>query len=125
MHEISEKIIEQQMKKCVHFTGIMDECCAAGVKYSEVRAGPMMFPCLKSGGECTKAKFLTREEAEQKELEVAKGVGMYLIVKDHVRKTGKRSGSIKCNCGGTMLFAVASNDHIRASCSSCQTKFME
>lgn len=129
MNEISEKIIQQVMKKCVHFTGVMNKCCDAGVTYSEVRAGPMMFPCLQTGGECSKAKFLSREEAEKQELELAKGVaaslGMYSLAKNHFEKTGERSATIKCNCGGKMTYAVAHNNHIRASCPSCGTKFVE
>jgi hypothetical protein len=47
---------EQIANKCIHFNGIMEKTCKAGICYSDVREepgeGPYKFPCLKQGGEC-------------------------------------------------------------------------
>lgn len=128
-NKISEQIIDQLVKKCVHFDGIMNKCCKAGVEYSSVMAGRLMFPCRQTGGSCSKAKYPTRKEAEAQELEMmthaAQGLEMFAAALDHHEKTGSTQGTIKCPCGGTMNYAVASNGHIRAGCPSCGNSFLQ
>lgn len=127
------KTIEQQMSdKCIHFNGIMNECCKAGIKYSEVRSTdkPYKFPCLKQGGSCASSQFRTPEEVEKRIAEMVdnsiKVLGAYLKVKDHSEKTKQDHGKLPCECGGELHYAVAQgNGHIRVKCSRCEIAFME
>lgn len=123
-------LVDQLSIKCIHFTGIMNECCAAGVKYSDVRVGkPYEFPCIGTGGECSKRKLRTPAEVEKhiKDLEdlAASQIAMYVLAKSHFAKTKERTAKIQCVCGGQMTYAVASNNHIRAKCPTCGQSFME
>lgn len=125
-----EQMTDKLQKRCIHFTGLMGKVCRAGIVYREVRTEePLCFPCISTGGECSKAKYPTKEEAEveakKMEDEAVAGVAMYLLVKDHHRKTGQQSGKIQCTCGGMIGYYVASNGHIRASCSQCKTTFVQ
>lgn len=128
-NEISEKVIDQLVKKCIHFDGVMNKHCKAGVEYATVCAGPLMFPCKQTGGSCSKAQYPTREEAEAQELEMmkhaAQGLEMFAAALEHHEKTGRTQATIKCPCGGTMRYAVASNGHIRAACPSCKSSFVQ
>jgi len=105
----------------------MNKCCEAGVTYSEVRAGPMMFPCLQTGGECSKAQFPTPEQAEAKEKEMleqsAAALNIMERVMNHVKETKQQTGKIQCDCGAQLAFVVAPNGHIHAGCSSCKISF--
>lgn len=128
---IQRTLQEQMTSKCIYFNGVMNECCKAGIKYRDVRAGPMMLPCLKSGGECSKAEFPTEEKARQELDEMlkdsAKVLEVMVLIKDYIKKRGKvLSGSVECSCGGEIQFRVAeANGHIRAMCSTCHLSFME
>lgn len=122
---------DQISRKCIHFNGVMNDLCNAGVKYSDVRIDkPYKFPCLSQGGECPKASFRTEDEVKQKVAEI-EGSGIKVLVaigsiKDHVAKTNDRSGSIPCQCGGKLHFTVAAvNGHIWAKCITCGMAFNE
>ena len=124
---------EQIARKCIHFNGVMEKVCKAGINYADVRVGrPYQFPCLKQGGECSHAQFQTNEEvkAELAEIE-SDGIRVTLAlisIKDHVRETNKQSGMIKCQCGGEgdLHYAVAEiNGHIWAKCTTCKLAFNE
>lgn len=51
---------------CVHYTGAMDDACAAGVRYADVRGeGPgVILPCVSAPGapECAARRLPTAEE---------------------------------------------------------------
>ena len=125
---------EQIARECIHFNGVMNKECKAGIKYSDVRAepdkGPYLFPCLKQGGECQAAKFRSDEEVEQelKEIEEisAKALTAMVMVKSHYASTKEPSGKIKCDCGGDLHYTVAQiNGHVWAKCGSCGLTFNE
>lgn len=122
---------EQLARKCIHFNGVMNDTCTAGIKYADVRVGkPYKFPCLKQGGECKCAEFLTDDQAKQKAAEIkqhdVKALTAFLSVKAHFEKTKDQSGTVPCQCGGKLHYAVASlNGHIRAKCDSCGISLME
>ncbi len=124
---------EQIANKCIHFTGVMNDTCNAGIKYADVRTNdrPYKFPCLCQGGECASRQLLTEEEVEQEVKEIL-GIGTHgliasLAVKAHYEKTKQDHGKIKCPCdqNGELAYAVASNGHIRVHCSTCKLSLME
>lgn len=65
---MSKSLREQIESKCKHFTGLLDDKCAAGVVYDKVRKkGLRGIPCLKhsdNGGECEKCQWKTEEEIQ-------------------------------------------------------------
>ena len=120
------KSLEDQIaSKCKHFNGIMNDCCNIGIKYSDVRVGkPYQFPCIKTGGSCSKAEYLTQEEVKNKLAEFAKreevAVGAYVKVKEHYKNTKQNPGQLPCECGGQLNYTVAeSNGHIWLKCKDC------
>lgn len=125
---------EQISRKCIHFNGVMENVCKAGVNYKDVReepaSGPYKFPCLQQGGECKHAQFRTPEEVKQKVFEIDNECVKALIavstVKDHIHKTKEQQGKVKCECGGELHYAVAAvNGHVWAKCNSCGISFNE
>jgi hypothetical protein len=61
------------VRKCIHFNGVMNECCRAGVKYEDVSKN-RQFPCLSEEGavHCEKSQYPTPEEAKAKEKKCCK-----------------------------------------------------
>jgi hypothetical protein len=122
---------EQIARKCIHFNGIMEKECKAGINYDDVKVDkPFKFPCLKQGGECPCAKFLTDEEVEEKVKSIEEGGVKAMIavakIKDHYKNTKEPNGKIKCDCGGDLHYAVAQiNGHVWAKCNSCKLSFNE
>lgn len=122
---------DQIHNRCIHFNGIMNKECKAGIKYEDVRVDkPYNFPCLKTGGICSKSQFPTEEEvqAEIKEIEVG-GLwaltAMAKIIKE-VKNSEYGFGTIDCDCGGIIHYSTAElNGHIRARCNKCNNSFME
>jgi hypothetical protein len=127
----SLSIHEQLARKCIHFNGVMEKVCKAGIKYEDVRIGkPYKFPCLKQGGECKCAEFLTDDQAKEKAAEIEgngiKTLTAIFAIKAHHEKTKSQNGVVPCQCGGKLHYAVSSfNGHIRAKCDSCGISFME
>lgn len=124
--------LEQQIaRKCIHFNGVINRTCDAGVNYADVRFDkPYQFPCLKQGGECSKSWFRTQQEVKARVEEIegsgTKALVAMIAIKDHIKKTKEQSGKIPCQCGGELHFAIASvNKHIRAMCKSCGINFTE
>lgn len=126
------KSLELQISdRCIHFNGIMNDCCKAGIKYADVRIDrPYKFPCLKQGGECSSCQFPTGEEVKNRIGEITdmgnKSLVAYAKIKEHIGETKGVSGVIDCECGGKLKFSVAStNGHIWAACSQCGISFVE
>ena len=84
---------------CIHFTGIQNEKCAAGVEYKSVRdsSGPGMarWPCLTLNckpaiTECARREFPTPEQIEQWEREI-------LAVTERMVKDAAEGRCIHCH----------------------------
>ena len=125
---------EQIARKCIHFNGIMNDECKAGVKYKDVRVddsdGPYKFPCLKQGGECSCAQFRTDEEVKATVAQInnagTKTLIAMIAIKAHIQKTKQQSGKVPCQCGGELRYTAASiNGHVWAKCNSCDIAFNE
>lgn len=124
---------DQIADKCIHFNGVMEKICKSGIAYTDVRVegdGPYKFPCLKQGGQCSSAQFLTPEEVDAKVksiedsgLKVTRAIA---AIKDHISKTKEQKGKIPCECGGELHYVVSSyNGHVKAACNSCKSSFTE
>lgn len=127
-------LADQLARKRVHFNGVMNKSCKAGVAYAEVRVneenGPYKFPCLQQGGHCPLAKFRTAEEVQNKVNEIdgrgMKNILVMLKIKEHFAKTKIRDGRLPCKCGGEIKYAVINgNDHVWARCNTCEISFIE
>lgn len=125
---------EQIANKCIHFNGIMEKTCKAGICYADVRdepdEGPYKFPCLKQGGECKMAEFMTEEQVNNRVEEIeSSGVNAMIAmasIKAHYDKTKEESGRIPCKCGGQLSYARSSfNGHFIGGCNSCGISFRE
>lgn len=128
-----KSMLDQLMNKCIHFNGIFrNEKCKAGIKYNDVKvdSSPIKLPCLNQGGECPQCKFRTEEEALKEEEEInnygAKMLVAYVQIKEQYKNDGKYSGTVTCQCGGEIKYAIAPvNDHIWAKCSTCGLNCIE
>ncbi len=122
---------EQISSRCIHFTGLMNKKCKAGINYDDVKTGkPLQIPCIKTGGECSSSKFLTDEEIKKEIDEIeSTGAKIFIVrakILDHYNKTSDWQGKIKCVCGGDLHYSIAQfNNHIRAKCNKCGISFME
>lgn len=120
---------EQISRKCIHFNGVMNKTCMAGVSYADVRVDkPYKFPCLKQGGECNHAEFRTEEQVKAEVAAIedneTRALKAYCLIKDHIQKTQNQTGKIKCVCGGELNYVVAkTNGHIWARCKDCGISF--
>lgn len=126
-----EQITRSLTNKCIHFNGLMNDCCKAGVNYDTVRVEkPFGLPCMKTGGTCGKIEFMSIEQAQVQAKELLgaelKVVEAYIKVKAHYLKTNEESGSLRCDCGGLLQYIVArGNKHIWCRCKSCGISFNE
>lgn len=125
--EHREDRIVNRMGRCAHFTGVQNETCKAGVRYSDVRSDHRI-PCLKwdaNGAECASAQWPTREEAEAYVAKSEAGIERIgTCLKAIKAKHGKARGiqdSMPCpnNCGGTLHYSIAGvNGHVWGTCST-------
>lgn len=129
-------IQEQIADKCIHFTGLGDSECKAGVNYNDVKVRstkPLKIPCLKdmNGGSCIACEFPSKEYVEKAvneiNLKIAKTLGSYALIKAQYEKTKEATGKIKCpECGGELHYTVAQiNNHIHAKCNGCDMGWIE
>lgn len=115
---------------CVHFNGIQNEACKAGIAYDSFPKPGL--PCMKDfckGQVCDNLRFPTPEEVaaaeaaretSYKRFELA-----YAAVREDAKKRGLRkgnggAGNATCpNCQGTLSYSVASyNGHVHCRCST-------
>jgi len=127
----------QIANKCIHFSGIMNKCCKAGVPYDSVHdtsTSPHRFACLRDEGAdfmpCAKREwpsdeYVSARVRESKE-SLAKTMTAVVFAKADADEKGLGKGhggisGIKCPCceEGTLQYSVASyNGHIHGSCTT-------
>ena len=135
-----EKRIKREMETCVHFTGIQQKKCQAGIVYRDLVGGPdfgwackipctMAYPDEKDRVECASRQTPTYEQAEKEvdKSEARMKVTLRVIRETHedAKKNGLGighggSGKLPCtSCGeGSIHYSVASvNGHIHGRCS--------
>jgi hypothetical protein len=124
---------EQIICQCVHFTGIMDKVCRAGINYDTFPQPRIdTIPCLNGGsGECEKQEFLTEEQADQKVNEILNdgnvAIKLLIAAKEHYNKTGLAAGEFNCpGCGEKAQYVRAQfNGHFSVSCKKCGQNLRE
>jgi hypothetical protein len=133
--ERREKHIGRYMARCVHFNGIQNESCEAGVNYEEMRGEKIgCLPCFSDEPTplvCDKRSLPTREQAEAHETEVANACRNFSLASSWAARRaaivlgfGKKAGgqsSLACPaCGtGQIRYSVASyNGHMQARCTT-------
>jgi len=135
--DIREQHIDWIMTKCVHFNGIQNKTCRAGVNYHELLGNGVgcfaRMPCTcdpNPSVACDKIQLMTREEAEADvDLWMARMEANGVAVKaahDDAKAKGFKRGqggvsSLKCpTCpDGTLKYSVASvNGHMHARCTT-------
>lgn len=132
-----ERRIQRTMGECVHFTGVHNETCRAGVNYRALVGGDdfgwvTRLPCLRFLSKemdrcntCDKMQLPSRAEAEAQERaadEVFQRINVCL--KAIRKKHGKARGlvdSMPCpnECGGTLRYSISGyNGHVHGQCST-------
>jgi len=128
------RTLRQQIEeKCIHFNGVQNDKCKAGVTYKEL-AG-CEFPCFRGEASrkfqrgklqcgCSKREWPT-EEYVQNEIDMwdreHRKIDEGLKAVAHIRKEHKGknwSGTVECPiCKGTLRVShAASNGHVHAQC---------
>jgi hypothetical protein len=131
-----DRRVEHTTRTCIHFNGIQNSQCNAGVKYTDLfgnEPGWAAHMCCTSddnpSATCDKLALLSKEDAEKKVEESEKRMNLLLkalgVAKEHAKslglKTGKGgAGRVKCpGCDGVIHYSVASvNGHMHARCST-------
>lgn len=130
------KTLEEQIaNRCVHFSGMMNACCAAGIEYAplkDVSVKPYGYPCFKEHEHlpCGQRRFHTPEEVAAEVAEANES--FYRTIK--AMRAAKRdaavygfgkgkggNGEVKCPCceGGILYYRVSGyNGHMHAKCST-------
>jgi hypothetical protein len=125
--------------KCIHFNGVMNPCCDAGVNYRQLAGEPELgygrrLPCVgrlagPDAKPCDKLRLPTVEEVEADERWVKERMERMGKVRAAIvahlggpwkKGTPGASGTIPCPCcGGTVRFSRAGyNGHVHAACST-------
>jgi ssDNA-binding Zn-finger/Zn-ribbon topoisomerase 1 len=126
---------EQIANKCIHFNGVMNDTCKAGVDYEQFRKQstpdkPVGFPCLRDcenapacekrewpSEEHIKARLDEIEQSTQRHLKAAEVVDAFR--KRHKGKSAREA--VPCPaCGtGTLHLSISSyNGHVWGKCST-------
>lgn len=132
-----ERRIVDRMDKCVHFTGLQNKACEAGVEYDAVRVKhePIdgfrdSIPCLArhnpGGATCASLCPHSREQSEAREAEISASIERSMkatkAIREHSKSTGRMSDVIDCPACGTpkaLGYGIArSNGHIHARCNT-------
>lgn len=142
-----EESIQHEMRGCVHFTGIQNTLCKAGVNVRELVGGPdfgwgARLPCLLMDSSacevlCPSRKLPTREEAEAEvarhEASIERLLKASAAAHEHAINLGLGKGAggrgeLPCplECDGTLRYSVASyNGHMHAACTKGCISWME
>ena len=111
------------MARCVHFTGLNNDACNAGVDYGTLKPYDSL-PCLpkfdKGKCHCVKRRLLTRAEAEAEHAEIeawdAK-LNLILPLIESMRGNGSHFSRDICPiCQGMVEIRIAPNGHARVNC---------
>lgn len=129
---------EQKSNRCVHFNGIQNDACRAGVSYETFRkervAGKDWMPCLKdAAGDCVHCEQRRWPTAEEVEAELAEDekhfakmmAGANAVCTDAANRGFKKGnggvGVVTCPVcnGGLIRYSVSAyNGHRHAKCTT-------
>lgn len=131
---------DQLADRCIHFNGLMNKACDAGMRYDDVDAGHRVayraaLPCLKDRhlghgvpytgpmGHCPHVKFPTEEEVQRRLASIEQHHQRMQAALDAVAPIRKEhkgkywTGTIKCPvCEGTLHVRHHGNGQVHARC---------
>lgn len=121
---------EQIFGRCVHFNGVQNTECRAGVVYGSFRGDRL--PCLRSSvtsATCEKLRFPTEEDVAARVAAFESGHSRFgralqVVQADMVarglRKGRGGQGQVVCPiCSGALAYSVAScNGHVHGRCAT-------
>lgn len=130
-------LAEQIGNKCIHFNGVCNPSCKAGVVYDDVRSkecgkGFARYPCFREGAAlpCEKRRFRTPDEVEAAVADHKASVDRLNSGLSAVRDDAAKKGFSKGNGGGSAVpcpvcksgalhYSVSGyNGHIHGRCST-------
>lgn len=131
----SKSLREQIADKCVHFSGLMNDTCKAGIDYERFRKqaatpGPRGFPCLRDydkAPECDKREWPSEEyiraRLDKIEASTQRHLKAAAVVAEFRRKHKGKSAQeeVPCPaCGtGTLHLSISGyNGHVWGKCST-------
>lgn len=134
----NETAAEQIARKCVHFNGVQNASCKAGVVYATVESkeirGFAGSPCFREGEgvPCEKRHFPTAEEVDARVAERKKSTERLFLGMGAASEDAKQKGYRKGNGGqsslpcpvcktGILHYSVAGyNGHMRGQCTTAK-----
>lgn len=120
-----DNLKDQIASMCVHYNGVGNNQCRAGITYKNVGTiDPCALPCLQLGGHCANSKFVSAEDAEKKakeKLALIPEMNAREDVFNYQLRTGRLHGEIPCRCGGTLKYIVQKTG-LLANCNLCGIK---
>ena len=136
---MSSKRLRQIMTTCVHFTGIQNETCKAGINYRTLVGGPDLgwarkIPCCGAFHDEPKAKCESQKlpneaeatlELQEENILIDRHKRTIHAAHAHAKEQGYGIGkggvgALPCPiCGGLLRYSVASvNGHMHAACTT-------
>lgn len=125
-----DRFVEQETRKCRHFTGITNEGCKVGVCYRDVRddsVRPFRWPCINPevADRCDERDPYTREEAKEHYERIERRIEDVSVAHAAILEATQGevgiSGEITCPVcqTGALRYSIASvNGHVHAQCST-------
>jgi hypothetical protein len=130
--EEKDQLFDQVKNTCVHFTGISNDTCKAGVVYKDKigEYGFAKIPCRNKGGHCELCELPTDEVARAEvkaTLEAGlKALKVYSRIRKNHTANNELTGKVTCECGGEVAYTMAGrHKHIWAKCNKCEIGFNE
>lgn len=140
---MARSLAEQIRDKCVHFNGVQNKVCKAGVEYDSVGVRGCGVPCLRRVGkgaelDCDKRQWPTEQEVQDavgsSRMASARMLAGLAAVSEDAKRRGLGKGhggrgDVACPVceGGTIHYSVAGvNGHRHARCTTADCVcFME
>lgn len=125
---MNEEQLKRSTARCIHFNGVMNPTCKAGLAYPKGQALPCIAPFSPGivQPSCPKYQATSREEVEKEEADFRIAIANVTLARVAIvaNSGGKRrvSGNMPCPIckkpTGDLKYHVAYNGHIHACCST-------
>ncbi len=123
---MNKTLVQQIEDKCIHFNGMANQFCEAGINYEAVKdktQRPYRLPCVKNtpfyGSSCTEACFRTHEQALEETKKRMENFSIVYIIQalSVISEIPENAGTIKCpKCGKQLRYTRAVNGHVWGKC---------
>lgn len=118
---------EKVPRRCIHFTGVQNQRCRAGIEYQAFRHGlmekgfPGWLPCLSDETDCRARTRKTAEDLAEEERQFEEIFELVRKARSGILANADTSGRaiIKCpKCANGLVWIVASNGHVHGKCTT-------